>query len=129
MPEGFLKPLSSFDLVLLIGGLVGLLGGAWPLLTGRNFPGMLGRGFTKRDDLRLKRAPAIYFRAMGSTIATAGLLTLFLGAVIWLSAAPVAADLTLVTMVGVLAAISFAGSLAWLLVVTHRHKLFRWNAP
>ncbi|HEY8854841.1 MAG TPA: hypothetical protein VIN12_06170 [Candidatus Dormibacteraeota bacterium] len=118
--------MSFFDLVLFIGGGIGVLGGLWPLLTGRNFPGVLGRGFTRGDNLRLKRAPAIYFRAIGATLATSGLLILYLGAMIWLSAGPPTADLTLVAIVG---AVAFAASLAWLLVLTYRHKLFRWNAP
>ncbi len=121
--------MSLFDLVLLIGGAIGVLGGMWPLLTGRNFPSILGRGFTRGDNLRLKRAPAIYFRAMGATIAASGLLIVCLGAVIWLSAGQPAGELTLVAIVGGVAAISFAGSLAWLLVLTYRHKLFRWNSP
>jgi multisubunit Na+/H+ antiporter MnhG subunit len=120
---------SLFDLVLLIGGAVGTLGGMWPLLTGRNFPGILGRGFTRGDNLRLQRAPAVYFRAMGATIATSGLVILYVGALIWLSEGPPAADLTLLAIVGGLAAISFAGSFAWLLVLTARYKLFRWDAP
>ncbi|HEY5033625.1 MAG TPA: hypothetical protein VIJ30_00715 [Candidatus Dormibacteraeota bacterium] len=121
--------MSLFDLVLLIGGAVGVLGGAWPLLTGRNFPGVLGRGFTRGDNLRLQRAPAVYFRAMGATIATSGLLILYLGATIWLSAGPPTGDLTLVAIFGAVAAVAFAGSLGWLLVLAYRHKLFRWNAP
>jgi heme A synthase len=120
---------SLFDLVLLIGGPVGVLGGAWPLLTGRNFPGPLGRGFTRRDNLRLQRAPVIYFRAMGATIVASGLLILYLGTVIFLSARPPTSDLTLVAVFGAVATVAFAGSLAWLLVLTYRHKLFRWNAP
>ena len=121
--------MSFFVLVLLIGGAVGVLGGAWPLLAGRNFPGVLGRGFTRGDNVRLKRAPAIYFRAMGATIATSGLLILYLGALIWLSAVQPAPDLSVVAIVGSVTAVAFCVSLGWLLVLTYRHKLFRWNAP
>jgi hypothetical protein len=121
--------LSIFDLVLLIGGAIGVVGGMWPLLTGRNFPGVLGRGFTRGDNLRLERAPAIYFHAMGTTIVTSGLLILCLGILILLSAWPATANLTWVAVLAGVAAISCAGSLAWLLVLTYRHKLFRWNAP
>ena len=121
--------MSFFDLALLVGGAVGVLGGLWLLLTGRNFPGVLGRGFTRGDNLRLKRAPAIYFRAMGATVATSGLLIAYLGTVIWLTAGPQTNGLTLVAVLGGVAAVAFVGSLAWLLVLTYRHKLFRWNAP
>ena len=121
--------MSIFDLVLLIGGAIGVVGGMWPLLTGKNFPGLLGRGFTRGDNLRLERAPAVYFRAMGATIVTSGLLILCIGGLILLSAAPPTANVTMVAVVAGVAAIAFAGSLAWLLVLTYRHKLFRWNAP
>jgi formate hydrogenlyase subunit 3/multisubunit Na+/H+ antiporter MnhD subunit len=120
---------SLFELVLILGGAIGVVGGLWPLLTGRNFPGVLGRGFTNGDNLRLKRAPAIYFRAMGASIATFGLLILDLGAAFWLSAVAPATDPTLLAIAGAIAAMALAGSLVWLLVLTHRHKLFRWNAP
>jgi multisubunit Na+/H+ antiporter MnhG subunit len=121
--------LSFFILALLIGGAIGILGGLWPLLTGRNFPGVLGRGFTSGDNLRLKRAPGVYFRAMGATIATSGLLILYIGAMIWFSPGAAATDLTLVAIIGAVAAIGFVASLAWLILLTYRHKLFRWNAP
>jgi hypothetical protein len=118
--------LSFFDFVLVVVGTAGVLGGLWPLLTGRNFPGVLGRGFTQGDNLRLKRAPAIYFRAMGATIATFGLFVLYVGAILWLSAGlPTAAF----GFVGTFIAISCFASLAWLLWLTYRYKLFRWNAP
>jgi hypothetical protein len=121
--------LSFFDLVLLIGGAIGIVGGTWPLLTGRNYPGMLGRGFTRGDNLRLERAPAIYFRAMGATIVTSGLVILCVGALILLSAGPPSTNFTPVAVLAGVALISFAGSLAALIFVTYRHKLFRWNAP
>src|SRR5579863_4689123 len=74
---------SFFDLVFLIFGVIGVLGGAWPLLSGRNFPGLLGRGFTRRDDLKLQRAPTIYFRATGATIVSFGVLIFCIGTLIW----------------------------------------------
>ena len=120
--------MSFFDLVLVVGGGAGILMGAWPLLSGRNYPGVLGRGFTKADNLRLKRAPASYFRAMGATIAMAGLLVCDLGIIVWLSSAR-PADGAAVAMIGAIAGIGFFGSLAWLLVLTYRHRLFRWDAP
>jgi len=120
---------SLFDLVFLIFGVVGVLGGAWPLLSGRNFPGVLGRGFTRGDNLKLQRAPAIYFRAMGATIVSCGVLIFCIGALIWLSAGPRTAALAAVEVVGVGAGIAFGCSIAWLVVVNHRHKLFLWNAP
>src|ERR1700693_1843373 len=71
--EGNTRVRPMFLAFFAIVGAIGVTAGAWPLLTGRNYPGLLGRGFTKGDNLRLKRAPAIYFRAMGAVIASAGL--------------------------------------------------------
>jgi hypothetical protein len=113
-------------MALLLAGVVGVLGGAWPLLLGRNFPGVLGRGFTPGDNQRLKRAPAIYFRAMGATIATIGLFVVYVGVIVWQWAGPPPAAFG---FVGALIAISCFASLAWLLRVTYLYKLFRWNAP
>ena len=121
--------MSLFDLALLIGGAVGVVGGLWPLLTGKNFPGVLGRGFTSGDNLRLKRAPSIYFRAMGATIATFGLFILYLGVLVWLSASPPQADPSVLGVLGSLILIAVSASFAWLLWLTNRHKLFRWNKP
>ncbi|HXC75710.1 MAG TPA: hypothetical protein VNU19_01530 [Candidatus Acidoferrum sp.] len=121
--------MSLFDLVFLIFGVIGVLGGAWPLLSGRNFPGLLGRGFTRKDNLKLQRAPAVYFRAMGATIVSSGVLIFCVGALIWFSAGPRTAELAAVEVIGVVAGIAFCCSLAWLVVVNYRHRLFRWNAP
>ena len=121
--------MSFFDLVLLIGGAVGVVGGLWLLLTGRNFPGVLGRGFTRSDNLRLKRAPAIYFRAMGATIAAFGVFLMYLGVLVWVSAGPPLADTSVVGIVGTFILIACSASLVWLLWLTNRHKLFRWNKP
>lgn len=123
--------MTIFDLVLLIGGAVGILMGAWPLLSGRNYPGVFGRGFTQSDNVRLLRAPAIYFRALGATIATAGLVVCDVGVILWVSSAR-PTDGAAVAMIGAIAGIGLAGlfgSFAWLLVLTYRYKLFRWNAP
>lgn len=48
-------------LVLIVSFFAALCAGAaiWLLITGRNLPGILGRGFTKGDNQRLKRAPSI----------------------------------------------------------------------
>lgn len=107
--------MTFFNLALVVAGVVGVVGGAWPMVLGRNFPGVLGRGFTRGDNLRLKRAPSIYFRAMGFTIVSAGVLLLAIA--------------TLTTTIFAIGLIGSIVSIAWLLVLTYRHKLFRWNAP
>ncbi len=110
-------------------GALGLALGAWPLLTGRNFPGLLGRGFTQRQNIRLVRAPAIYFRAMGATVTSAGLAMLSMTVFIGLSSTPTAADLVLAATLMALGLIGVIGSVTWLFVVAYRHKMFIWDAP
>ena len=112
--------MTFFDMALMLAGVVGVVGGAWPLLTGRNFPGVLGRGFTRGDNLRLQRAPSIYFRAMGATIVAVGVLLLGIAAL---------ADLGIAWIVLVIGLVASLVSVGWLLVLTYRYKLFRWNAP
>ena len=114
-------------MVLIVGGAIGIAGGLWPLLTGRNFPGVLGRGFTNSDNLRLKRAPAIYFRALGATVASAGLFVLYVGVLIELAPDAAPPGLIFATTAGGVAL--FLASFGWLVLLAHRHKLFRWNTP
>ena len=119
----------AFLFFFAILGAVGLTGGAWPLLTGRNYPGLLGRGFTKGDNLRLKRAPAIYFRAMGAVIASAGLAMFSLSFMMGLSTDPSAIELLTTAALLSLSLIGVSFSVAWLIVLAHRYKLFRWDSP
>jgi protein-S-isoprenylcysteine O-methyltransferase Ste14 len=120
---------TFFNLALGVAGLVAFFGGAWPLLSGKNFPGVLGSGFTRGDNLRLKRAPATYFRAMGATITSAGVLLLaFAFSVVLASNAP-RGDLVVVAIIVGIGLIGFVVSAGWLIVLAHRYKLFRWNVP
>jgi hypothetical protein len=120
---------QAFLLFFAILGAVGLTGGAWPLLTGKNYPGLLGRGFTRPDNVRLNRAPTIYFRAMGAVIASAGLAMFSLSFMMGLSADPSAAELVWTAILLSVGLVGLSASIAWLIVVAHRHKLFRWDAP
>ncbi len=44
--------------VFAVLGVVCVASGAWLLIAGRNFPGVLGRGFTDGDRLRMGGQPA-----------------------------------------------------------------------
>jgi hypothetical protein len=108
--------------------LLGLVG-ARSVVTGKNFPGRLGRGFTPADDLRLQRAPSIFFRVIGAVAASAGLTLLAISFLAWL---PADAPGVLVAFALGLTGLGFAGTLGclgWLLVVGYRHRMFRWNKP
>jgi multisubunit Na+/H+ antiporter MnhG subunit len=118
--------LTAFFVVL---GATGVAGGAWPLLAGRNYPGWLGRGFTQGGSLRLKRAPTIYFRATGATVTSAGLVNLYVAYLMALSSMAGVVELATAAVLGALVFVALFGSLAWMLVLAYRHKLFRWNAP
>src|SRR6202022_4754878 len=70
-----------FGVTFLIVGSAAFITGGRMALTGRNVTGLLGRGLTKADDLKLQRAPTSYFRALGSMLRSLGLLVLWVGMV------------------------------------------------
>ena len=121
--------MSFFNLAFVLAGVVGIIGGTWPLLLGRNFPGLLGRGFTRNDNLRLKRAPSIYFRAMGATITSAGVLLLAIASLMLLPKGASSAEFAMTATLLATGLIGSLLSLTWVLVLAYRYKLFRWNAP
>jgi hypothetical protein len=99
-------------------------------LTGKNFSGLLGRGFTHADQLRLQRAPAVYFRAMGAMVfAIAALLALGGYILLTVPSAPSAAVLTTILILAGLFLVAFIASTAWLIIVATRYKLRRWDKP
>jgi hypothetical protein len=104
--------------------------GARIALKGRNVTGLLGRGLSKADDLKLERAPAVYFRAMGSMILSLGLLVLWVG-VFFLTVAQEPDDTYLAVLVclAALFVVALIASTAWITVLARRYKLFRWNQP
>ena len=111
-------------------GLLSLVLGGRLLWTGRNFGGILGRGFTRSDELRMKRAPAVYFRALGTMASIPAVMLLFFGVVLVL--VPTQPDSRLVALVfGVAGVLLIAEvlSVVWLLLISSRYKLFRWDKP
>jgi hypothetical protein len=107
---------------------LGALSGAWMVVRGENLPGVLGRGFTRGDRVRLQRAPAEYFRAMGTTILLA---VVFVAPGIWLltSMQPSRQSITILAILAAIFIPLISASAAWLVLVTARHKLFRWDRP
>ena len=120
---------SVVGLVFVLGGLlVGGLG-ARPFWTGKNYGGLLGRGWTKDDNLRLARAPAIYFRAVGAAVVFVGVGIVCIGVLSLLPADAPAPVLTVVAIFGAVAVLGILVSLAAVLVLSSRYKLFRWDKP
>ncbi len=102
---------------------------AWLLLSGRRPPGIIGRGLTSGDDQRLHRAPPIYFRAMGTFVASAALDGLFLVWVIGLMPHPSLGAVEVLVAGLFLLTIATGASVAWLIYVSARYRLFRWDRP
>ena len=98
------------------------------VLTGENVKGLLGRGLTKADDLKLQRAPVSYFRALGSLLFSLGLLVLWVG-MFFLTVGQELDDTYLAVMLSLAAlfVVALLASAAWITVLARRHKLFRWN--
>jgi hypothetical protein len=101
----------------------------WLVITGRNLPGLLGRGFTKGDNQRLKRAPRDYFRALGLFVGVAGLDGFFFAWVISLLPRPSVAMLELAAAVTVVLTLPTTAAAVWLFVLAARYRLFRWDKP
>jgi predicted membrane protein len=100
--------------------------GAWLLITGRNLPGILGRGLTQGDNLRMKRAPAIFFRALGTFVIGAGLSAFWIALFVGVTST---VELIIAAMLGFFFVGLDIAALVWLLVVADKNKLFRWDKP
>ena len=118
----------SYVVLIVIGLLLGLYG-AGLLLTGRNYPPPLGRGFTRGETLRLYRAPAIYFRAVGALTATGGLAALNYGVITGFRSSLSGAVVGTLQVLEALLYIALIVSALWLLRLARRYKLFRWSKP
>lgn len=103
--------------------------GVWLLATGQNLPGILGRGVTQGDNLRLKRAPAIYFRVMGAFAAVGGLFGIFLAWTITIFPRPSVTSLIVFLALLFVFLIALSGLPVWFLILAPRHRLFRWDKP
>jgi len=119
--------------VVLIVGIIAALSAAaaiWLLITGRNLPGILGRGFTKGDNLRLKRAPPMYFRALGAVLGISAIdITVLVVMLLRFLAAPSVQFAELFAPVTAVLSLATGAALVWLFVLAARHRLFRWDKP
>jgi hypothetical protein len=108
-------------------GVIGALAiafGAWLMLSGRNFPGWLGRGLRREGDLRARRAPAVFWRVAGGSTTAGGLI--LLGVAIVMGSSPttgVAQVIGTATILG-LGAVVVSSLGVWLFVIIQRHNLF-----
>jgi hypothetical protein len=101
----------------------------WFVISGRNLPGLLGRGLTKGDNQRLKRAPRVYFRALGLFVGIAALDGFFFAWVISLLPSPSIAMLGIVVAVIVALTLPTTAAAVWLFALAARYRLFRWDKP
>ena len=101
----------------------------WFVISGHNLPGLLGRGFTKGDNQRLKRAPRVYFRAVGLFAGIAAIDGFFFAWVISLLPSPSIAMLEIVVAVIVALTLPTTAAAVWLFVLAPRYRLFRWHKP
>ncbi len=99
----------------------------WFVISGRNLPGLLGRGFTKTDNQRLKRAPPVYFRALGLFVGIAALDGFFFAWVISLLPSPSIALLEIVVAVMMALTLPTTAAAVWLLVLAARYGLLPWD--
>lgn len=102
----------------------------WLLITGRNLPGILGRGFTKGDNQRLKRAPSIYFRALGALLGMSAVeVTVLVWMLVSFLAAPSVRAAEILALVMALLLLPMGAALVCVFVLADRYRLFRWDKP
>ena len=97
---------------LMVLGVILILLSLHPLITEQNYGG------------RLRRAPGMYFRAVGSLGAALGLLIVWLGLVLdFADKLPFA----VILIGGLVIMIGEVGIVAWMMVLLKRYRLFRWE--
>jgi len=101
----------------------------WLVISGRNLPGLFGRGFTKGDNQQLKRAPRVYFRALGLFVGAAALDGFFLAWVISILPHPSTGMLEIAAAVIVVLTLPTTAAAGWLFVLAAQYRLFRWDKP
>lgn len=104
-------------------GALGIAGGAWPMLSGRNFPGWLGRSLTRQGDIRARRAPAVFWRVAGGLTTAGGLI--LLGVAVVMGSSPKTGDAQVIwtAIILGLGAVVVSSLGVWLAVIVQRHKL------
>jgi hypothetical protein len=129
--ETWLAMAMGLFVILLLSGLSSLLALASVSLavTGRNLPGILGRGLTQADVERLRRAPPIYYRALGSFVGVAAIDGFFLAWVISRLPTVSTGTLEMIAVGFAVLTVPTTGSAVWLFVLASRYRQFRWDKP
>ena len=116
--------------VLVVAG-VGFGALAWyPLITGKNYSGLLGRSLRASEDPRLKRAPAMYFRAMGAMVEAIAVFLIFFGVALVIAPdrpGPTWTAMFLIVLATFVVVEVVSGLI--LFIVAAKHGLFRWSRP
>jgi|SRR5215472_6383053 len=114
--------LRDVDFVMVIVGVIFVAAGLYPLIRGRNYPGVLGRSFTKAGTRKFENAPAEYWRALGAWMVLSGLVYSGLWALqITKGWAMRAFDVALLLA-------SIVALVRWVMIA-HSHALLRWPSP
>lgn len=98
--------------------------------TGRNLPGLPGRGLTSGDTLRLKRAPKAYFRALAGMAISFGLMLVWGGFFFTFAPDRLSSrqSAVVLSVFGVLLVLVICSAAATVVVAT-KYKLRRWDKP
>lgn len=107
--------------MVIVGGAF-VAAGSYPLIRGRNYPGVLGRSFTKAGTRKLETAPPKYWRALGAWVVVSGLfyssLFIFLITESW----------PMLVLEGALLLASIITLVRWAMIA-RTHGLLRWQSP
>ena len=115
--------------VFAVFGVILVASGAWLLITGRNFPGVFGRGLSEGDRLRTQRAPVEYWRVAGAIALLTGVLGFGVAGITLGHPTPTRGSIIVLSLVVAGFLFAFTPLVAWVLVIASRHRLFRWDKP
>jgi uncharacterized BrkB/YihY/UPF0761 family membrane protein len=110
-------------------GLMSVLSGGWLLIAGRNFPGVLGRGFTQSDEIRIRRAPPRYWRVAGAISLASGVLAFAALTIFATNPTPSRSAVVLLSALVAVYFLVFTPLVAWFIALSAKHRLFRWDNP
>jgi uncharacterized BrkB/YihY/UPF0761 family membrane protein len=108
---------------------MGVLSGGWLLVMGRNFPGVLGRGFTQSDETRIRRAPPRYWRVGGAISLVTGMLAFAALTIFATNLTPSRSALALLSALAAVYFFVFTPLVAWFIVLSAKYRLLRWDKP
>ena len=107
---------------MVIVGAILVAAGLYPLIRGRNYPGVVGRSFTNARTRKLENAPTEYWRALGAWVVLSGLVYVGIWTLQIVGGWPMRAVDVALLLASILALVRS-------LMIARSHGLLRWQSP